>query len=156
MSETEYDFSTGFCVPGSGTAEFLEDALGKLGLNRTEANEFIVYWLPLMQENAEKTGGSLRITSEEGKGTELTVTLDTRSIDCLPLGDLPGTLLSLILMHPDTPDFHFHGVSPAGVCDVNTREIRQAAGGLPLNEPVIAAWLRSALKDEIHPIFGGV
>ena len=112
--------------------------------------------LPLMQENAEKTGGSLRITSEEGKGTELTVTLDTRSIDCLPLGDLPGTLLSLILMHPDAPDFHFHGVSPAGVCDVDTREIRQAAGGLPLNEPAIAAWLRSALEDEIHPIFGGV
>lgn len=52
ISETEYDFTSGFCVPGSGTAEFLEDALGKLGLNRTEANEFIVYWLPLMQENA--------------------------------------------------------------------------------------------------------
>lgn len=52
VSETEYDFSTGFCVPGSGTAEFLEDALARLGLNRAEANEFIIYWLPLMQENA--------------------------------------------------------------------------------------------------------
>ena len=52
MSETEYDFSTGFCVPGSGTADFLEDALARLGLNRAEANEFIIYWLPLMQENA--------------------------------------------------------------------------------------------------------
>ena len=30
---------------------FLEDALEKLGLNRREANEFIVFWLPLMQEN---------------------------------------------------------------------------------------------------------
>ena len=52
VSETEYDFSSGFCVPGSGTAEFLEDALSKLGLNRAEANEFIIYWLPRMQENA--------------------------------------------------------------------------------------------------------
>ena len=52
VSETEYDFSAGFCVPGSGTAEFLEDALSKLGLNRAEANEFIIYWLPRMQENA--------------------------------------------------------------------------------------------------------
>ena len=26
ISETEYDFTSGFCVPGSGTAEFLEDA----------------------------------------------------------------------------------------------------------------------------------
>ena len=39
-------------MPGSGTAEFLEDALARLGLNRAEANEFIIYWLPLMQENA--------------------------------------------------------------------------------------------------------
>ena len=52
VSETDYDFTTGFCVPGSETAEFLEDALGKLGLNRAEANEFIIYWLPRMQENA--------------------------------------------------------------------------------------------------------
>ena len=49
--ETDYDFSKGFCVKGSDTAAFLETALAKLGLNRKEANEFIVYWLPLMQEN---------------------------------------------------------------------------------------------------------
>ena len=48
---TEYDFSKGFCVKGEDTAEFLEVSLEKLGLNRREANEFIVYWLPIMQEN---------------------------------------------------------------------------------------------------------
>ena len=48
---TEYDFSKGFCVKGEDTAKFLETALEKLGLNRREANEFIVFWLPLMQEN---------------------------------------------------------------------------------------------------------
>ncbi len=47
----DYDFSTGFCVAGEDTAAFLEDALAQLGLNRREANEFIVYWLPLMQDN---------------------------------------------------------------------------------------------------------
>ena len=109
----------------------------------------------MMQENAEKTGGKLNIRSTEGEGTELTVTLDTKHIDCLPLGDLSGTLLSLILMHPDRPDFHFHGASPQGKCDVDTREIRQAAGNLPLNEPAIAAWLQEAIHEEINPIFGG-
>ena len=47
-----YDFSSGFCVAGSDTAAFLEDALEQLGLSRAEANEFIIYWLPRMQENA--------------------------------------------------------------------------------------------------------
>lgn len=41
----------GFCVKGSDTAEFLEEKLSELGLNRREANEFIVYWLPLMEQN---------------------------------------------------------------------------------------------------------
>lgn len=50
--DTAYDLSEGFCVAGADTAAFLEDALAQLGLNRAEANEFIVYWLPRMQENA--------------------------------------------------------------------------------------------------------
>ena len=50
-SNAEYDLSQGFCVKGEDTAAFLEDALEKLGLTRREANEFIVYWLPLMEQN---------------------------------------------------------------------------------------------------------
>ena len=49
---TEYDFSEGFCVAGEDTAGFLEDALEQLGLSRREANEFLVYWLPQMQDNS--------------------------------------------------------------------------------------------------------
>lgn len=51
-SNAEYDFSQGFCVAGKDTAAFLEKALAQLGLTRREANEFIVYWLPLMEGNA--------------------------------------------------------------------------------------------------------
>lgn len=51
VSAAEYDFSEGFCVAGADTAAFLEESLAKLGLNRREANEFIVYWLPRMENN---------------------------------------------------------------------------------------------------------
>lgn len=50
-TNTQYDFSEGFCVKGEDTAAFLEYALAELGLNRREANEFIVFWLPMMQNN---------------------------------------------------------------------------------------------------------
>ena len=35
----------------SEATAFLENALEQLGLTRREANEFIVYWLPLMEQN---------------------------------------------------------------------------------------------------------
>ena len=33
------------------TAAFLEDALRQLGLTDKEANEFIIYWLPILEAN---------------------------------------------------------------------------------------------------------
>ena len=50
-TNTVWDMSEGFCIKGEDTAAFLETALADLGLNRREANEFIVYWLPLMEQN---------------------------------------------------------------------------------------------------------
>jgi len=51
ISGTEFDFSEGFCVAGNDSAAFLDETLEKLGLTRREANEFIVYWLPRLEEN---------------------------------------------------------------------------------------------------------
>ena len=45
------DFSKGFCVRGEDSAAFLEKALSDLGLSDTEANAFIMYWLPDLEEN---------------------------------------------------------------------------------------------------------
>ena len=51
MQSTEWDFSEGFCVRGEDTASFLEWVLAEQGLTPREANEFIIYWLPQMQNN---------------------------------------------------------------------------------------------------------
>lgn len=41
----------GFLVKGEDTTKFLEEKLAILGLTEREAEEFIVYWLPQMQNN---------------------------------------------------------------------------------------------------------
>ena len=41
----------GFCIKGKDTAKFLEEKLEILGLNYREAEEFIIYWLPKMENN---------------------------------------------------------------------------------------------------------
>ena len=53
-SESAYNFKVekdGFVVKGEDTANFLEEKLAILGLTPRESEEFIVYWLPKLQEN---------------------------------------------------------------------------------------------------------
>lgn len=48
----EMDFSEGFVVKGEDTVSFLQDKLSEMGMTPREYNEFIVYWLPYLQDNA--------------------------------------------------------------------------------------------------------
>lgn len=41
----------GFVVKGEDSSKFLEEKLAILGLNEREAEEFIIYWLPQLEEN---------------------------------------------------------------------------------------------------------
>lgn len=41
----------GFVVKGEDSSKFLEEKLEILGLNDREAEEFIVYWLPILEKN---------------------------------------------------------------------------------------------------------
>ncbi len=51
ISKNQWDMSKGFVVKGEETEEFLQEKLEYMGLTPREYNEFIVYWLPIMQEN---------------------------------------------------------------------------------------------------------
>jgi hypothetical protein len=46
-----YDYKSGFIVKRKDVVDFLQSKLSYLGLNETEINDFIVYWLPLMNKN---------------------------------------------------------------------------------------------------------
>lgn len=49
--KSQLDVKDGFIIPGNETVTFLEEKLAYLGLNRREANEFIMYWLPRLETN---------------------------------------------------------------------------------------------------------
>lgn len=51
LNKVGVDQKVGFCVKGEDTAAFLEEKLEALGLNYKERQEFIVYWLPQMENN---------------------------------------------------------------------------------------------------------
>jgi len=50
-SDATFGLTEGTVVAGKDTERFLEDTLHQLGLTDKEANEFIIYWLPQMENN---------------------------------------------------------------------------------------------------------
>lgn len=57
------EFSDGFYVEKDNAIEFLEEKLETLGLNDRERNEFIMYWLPILEKN-EKNFVHFELTEE--------------------------------------------------------------------------------------------
>ena len=51
INNLKLNLKEGFIVESKNVAKFLEEKLEILGLNEREAEEFIVYWLPLMEKN---------------------------------------------------------------------------------------------------------
>lgn len=74
--EKEYsniDFTQGFYVNKENAINFLEEKLSILGLNKKERNEFIMYWLPIL-ENNEHNLVYFELTEELQKQNELIIT----------------------------------------------------------------------------------
>lgn len=61
--EAYKEFNDGFYVEKDNAIEFLEEKLEALGLNDRERNEFIMYWLPILEKN-EKNFVHFEFTEE--------------------------------------------------------------------------------------------
>jgi signal transduction histidine kinase len=134
--------------------ELLNRVQNPFATTRTERK--VGLGLSLLTENARKTGGSVHVKSEPGKGTIVTAIFHTDHIDCLPVGNIVETLLALILACPDGPEFTFRLAAPAGEASLDTRVIREALMGLSLNDSQVLHWIRQSLREETQPIFGGI
>ncbi len=134
-------------------AEMVEMVGNPFVTSRTERK--VGLGIPMFAQNARLAGGDIKIQSQLNSGTTLTAIFNTLEIDCLPMGDLAQTFYSLIIMNPICPEFLFEVTNPKGNMAFDTRQIREALGGLPLNEPEIAAWIHDALYEELTPILEG-
>ena len=106
--------------------------------------------LPLLKMAAEQTGGGLFLTSSTEKGnsgTELRAVFDTKSIDCMPMGDIISTVCILIAGSPEI-DFIFIDRTPTRCVSLNTAELKEVLGGISLAEPEVQNWISEYLKDQ--------
>ena len=104
--------------------------------------------LPLLKQNAELTGGTFNITSEVGKGTEVTATFGLTHIDRKPMGDLAGAVVLTLSSYPDVR-FIFHYKDDATDFVLDTDEVNEALDGMSIQSPEIVQYLKEMIEENI-------
>lgn len=107
--------------------------------------------IPLLKEAAELCNGYLKIDSTVGKGTRLECEFQHSHIDRMPLGDVAGTLLTLVIANPHIRWLLHYRVNDA-TFEFDSLPIVEELGDVPLTEPSILAFVRQMLQDGIADV----
>jgi hypothetical protein len=102
--------------------------------------------LSLLEAAALQCNGSMRVESIEGRGSKIIAEFDYDHIDRAPLGDMTGTLVSLIIGYPDVDFEYLHTVDNRRF-EMKTIDIRNMFGGRPVSDPAVFRKLRTILQE---------
>jgi len=102
--------------------------------------------IPFFKEAAELAGGSFRIESECGKGTTVEAVFEYSNIDRMPLGDINGTIRTLIEGHPEVDFLYTYRHNGSGY-EMDTRQMREMLGDVPLNAPEVLQYISEYLSE---------
>ena len=109
--------------------------------------------VPFLKMLAEQTGGTLHIESRaeaeypKDHGTTLTASFCRNHIDFIPLGDMVGTVITLIQGNPDI-DFTYDHITSSGTVHLACSELRAVLGDdISLASFEILEWIREYLTE---------
>jgi len=111
--------------------------------------------LPLMEMTTGMCGGHLKLASEPGSGTVVDATWKLSHLDRPPLGNMLVTLKTILVMNPDLHFSYFHRVDEK-TFSLDSLEISNALGDLPLTHPDVLNWLDGYLKENLSILYGGI
>lgn len=129
--------------------EMIEKVTDPFVTSRTERN--VGLGIPLLKEAAEACNGSLKISSEPGKGTAVEVQFQLSHIDRMPLGDLADTFLALEV---GTPEVHwsFDVKKDDKEFSFDDEIFKRELGDLPLSHPDVIRYLRTTITEGIDAL----
>lgn len=132
--------------------EFLKTVKDPFSTTRTTRK--VGLGIPLFEAAAKQCGGGLEITSRRGVGTKMHVTFTYDHIDRAPVGDMAGTLETLVSGSPNI-DFLYRHSKNGRTFTLDTAEIRNVLGGVPLDLPDVIMWLDGYIKEGLGEINAG-
>jgi len=104
--------------------------------------------IPFFKAAAEACDGFLEITSRLGEGTKICVKFSHSHIDRMPLGDIKGTLLNLIIGNPGIR-WIFRYEYNEGIFEFDSQPIKEILVDLPFSDPQVINFLRRSISDGI-------
>ena len=109
--------------------------------------------LPMLKQAANTAQGRFSLQSEVGKGTAVYAEFKHSHIDRQPLGDIAGVITMLILGNPDIDIIYTHHKN-GNTYVLDTRELREGLGDVPLNNMEVLNLIRDNIHEGIEELNG--
>ncbi|MBA4396001.1 MAG: ATP-binding protein [Syntrophus sp. (in: bacteria)] len=107
--------------------------------------------LPMLAQAAEHAGGCFEIESRPSEGTAVRVTFQLSHIDRQPLGDLRGTMTTLIAGNPDIRFIYRHRRGQKEYM-LDTYEIKKEIEDVPINHIEVLKFISQDIIEGLKEI----
>lgn len=107
--------------------------------------------IPMFKANAEQCEGSFKLESEPGVGTILEAAFKRSHIDRVPLGSMADTIMAMVMANPEGDLVYRHSFD-AGEFVMDTRELREVLGDVPLGEIDVLLWIKGYVEEGLAEI----
>jgi len=104
---------------------------------------------------AECTGGTFNITSKVNVGTVVTATFGLSHIDRMPLGDMTGTMHTLITFNLGINFIYTYKIDEREFT-LDTKIFREILGDVPFNEPEVSSYIKEYLEENTKEVNQGL
>jgi anti-sigma regulatory factor (Ser/Thr protein kinase) len=105
----------------------------------------------LLSEASKRCGGKFNIKSEEGERTQVSVSFRLDHIDLAPMGDITGTITSLIMGNPEVDFVYIHKID-GKTFNMDTRDIRNELVGVPIYNPQVLKHIATSIQESMKEL----
>ena len=117
----------------------------------TRKTRKVGFGVSFFKEACELTGGNFKIESNIGIGTIVTAVLKISSIDRMPLGDMTGTMHTLITLNKNLDFLYTYEIDERKFV-LDTREFRKILDGVSFDTPEVSTYIKEFLSENKNEI----
>ncbi len=160
IERNEIDNYLKFIITDNGygmDAKDIDKAVNPFYTSKAQRKIKVGLGIPLFKQNAEFCNGFFILESKKNIGTKITVQFELNNIDRMPLGNIGDTMLTSIIGHPNV-NFRFELICKnknvkISKFVVNTEEIKNELGDVPINYPDVVQYLDELINEGIKKTY---